>query len=275
MAVTEPPFNDDGRADTDPGAPNAEPTSREHKAGRGARAKRREAAGAEGKRERILRAAIKVFARKGFYSTRVSEIAKAAGVADGTIYLYFKNKDDVLISIFQDHTTKLIALMSGRHRASSPASRPSCACAWTSRLGLLDGSRELAEVVTVNLRQSSRLLEAVRSAHVWSLSRHPGGRVRGGAGAGQPCGADLSPRVLARALWGSLDAITLGWALGGGDEPAMKRSAQQVATHVPGRCASRKPHHSERLVRTPSHRPSILHPRVAEFSSSSPMENRE
>ncbi|MCA9608554.1 MAG: helix-turn-helix transcriptional regulator, partial [Myxococcales bacterium] len=41
------------------------------------------------KRERILRAAIKVFARKGFYDTRVSEIAKAAGVADGTIYLYF------------------------------------------------------------------------------------------------------------------------------------------------------------------------------------------
>jgi TetR/AcrR family fatty acid metabolism transcriptional regulator len=41
------------------------------------------------KRERILRAAIKVFARKGFYATRVSEIAKAAGVADGTIFLYF------------------------------------------------------------------------------------------------------------------------------------------------------------------------------------------
>ena len=46
------------------------------------------------KRERILRAAVKVFARKGFYASRVSEIAKAAGVADGTIYLYFKSKDD-------------------------------------------------------------------------------------------------------------------------------------------------------------------------------------
>ena len=54
---------------------------------------------AEGKRERILRAAIKVFARKGFYSTRVSEIAKAAGVADGTIYLYFEGKDDLLLAV--------------------------------------------------------------------------------------------------------------------------------------------------------------------------------
>ena len=48
------------------------------------------------KRERILRAATKVFARKGFYATRVSEVAKAAGVADGTIYLYFKSKDELL-----------------------------------------------------------------------------------------------------------------------------------------------------------------------------------
>ncbi len=65
------------------------------------------------KRERILRAAIKVFARKGFYATRVSEIAKAAGVADGTIYLYFKNKDDVLVSIFEDRITKLITFLRG------------------------------------------------------------------------------------------------------------------------------------------------------------------
>src|SRR5688572_17395977 len=72
--------------------------------------KKREGSAAD-KRERILKAAIRVFARKGFYSTRVSEIAKAAGVADGTIYLYFKNKDDVLISIFQDRITKLLEVL--------------------------------------------------------------------------------------------------------------------------------------------------------------------
>src|SRR5512139_4166793 len=54
------------------------------------------------KRERILAAAERVFARRGFFASRVSEIAKDAGVADGTIYLYFKSKDDLLISLFEN-----------------------------------------------------------------------------------------------------------------------------------------------------------------------------
>src|SRR5436190_22756784 len=53
------------------------------------------------KRERILAAAERVFARRGFFASRVSEIAKDAGVADGTIYNYFKSKDDLLISLFE------------------------------------------------------------------------------------------------------------------------------------------------------------------------------
>src|SRR5438477_10149566 len=54
------------------------------------------------KRERILEAAVRVFAEKGFYNAKVSEVARVAGVADGTIYLYFKSKDDLLISLFED-----------------------------------------------------------------------------------------------------------------------------------------------------------------------------
>src|SRR5437870_7324690 len=56
------------------------------------------------KRHRILRAAIDVFARNGYFTAKVSEIAKAAGVADGTIYLYFDGKEDVLVTIFREHT---------------------------------------------------------------------------------------------------------------------------------------------------------------------------
>src|SRR6184192_1096621 len=56
------------------------------------------------KRHRILRAAIDVFAQSGYFNAKVSEIAKAAGVADGTIYLYFDGKEDLLTSIFRDHT---------------------------------------------------------------------------------------------------------------------------------------------------------------------------
>jgi TetR/AcrR family fatty acid metabolism transcriptional regulator len=51
------------------------------------------------KYHRILEAAVKVFAERGFFQSTISQIAKEAGVADGTIYLYFKNKDDILVQI--------------------------------------------------------------------------------------------------------------------------------------------------------------------------------
>ena len=61
------------------------------------------------KRQRILDAALKIFARRGFYTAKVAEVAREAGVADGTIYLYFANKDDLLISLFEDRMDFLIA----------------------------------------------------------------------------------------------------------------------------------------------------------------------
>ena len=110
------------------------------------------------KRARILKAAIKVFANKGFYATRVSEIAKAAGVADGTIYLYFKNKDDVLITIFEDGLKQLLEIL--QSVAESDESFESRVTRIIElQLGLLEDQRDLAEVITVNLRQSSRLMK--------------------------------------------------------------------------------------------------------------------
>ena len=59
------------------------------------------------KYHRILDAACKVFAEKGFHQSTIAMIAKEAGVADGTIYLYFKNKDDILVQ-FHEHKTKQV-----------------------------------------------------------------------------------------------------------------------------------------------------------------------
>src|SRR5262245_54253001 len=53
------------------------------------------------KRDAILRAATQVFARRGFFQSQVADIARAAGVAAGTVYLYFRSKDDLLVSIFE------------------------------------------------------------------------------------------------------------------------------------------------------------------------------
>src|SRR5712672_1356677 len=60
------------------------------------------------KRARILDAAVKMFAERGYFSSTVAEIARAAGVADGTIYLYFKSKDDLLFELFDEKMTELI-----------------------------------------------------------------------------------------------------------------------------------------------------------------------
>jgi TetR/AcrR family fatty acid metabolism transcriptional regulator len=61
------------------------------------------------KYHRILEAAVKVFADLGFFQSTVSQIAKEAGVADGTIYLYFKNKDDILVQFFSYKTKQVFA----------------------------------------------------------------------------------------------------------------------------------------------------------------------
>src|SRR5688572_15527741 len=59
------------------------------------------------KRERILDAAERVFARSGFFQARVADIAREAGIADGTIYLYFKSKDEILISLFESRMERV------------------------------------------------------------------------------------------------------------------------------------------------------------------------
>lgn len=183
--------------------------------------------GGPDKRERILRAAIRVFARKGFYATRVSEIAKAAGVADGTIYLYFENKDDVLVSIFEDRITKLIAVLRGELEAEVPFDAKFRRVI-ELQLGLLEGQRDLAEVVTVNLRQSSRLLKQFATPLFTEYLDVIAGLVADGQREGV-VRADVSPRVVARALWGALDGVAVTWALGGGGEPGQ---LQKAATHV-------------------------------------------
>src|SRR5438046_5717704 len=65
--------------------------------------------GSSGKRELILRAATRVFARNGYFNSKVADIARAANVADGTVYLYFKSKEEILHSIFDQNMAEAIA----------------------------------------------------------------------------------------------------------------------------------------------------------------------
>lgn len=180
------------------------------------------------KRERILKAAIEVFAKNGFYATRVSEIAKAAGVADGTIYLYFKNKNDVLITIFEEGIRRLLAILRDVADSEEPFERQVSRII-ELQLGLLEDQRELAEVITVNLRQSSSLLKQYAAPLFMEYIDVIAGVVR----EGQRQGAfreDLNPRVVARSLFGALDAILLTWALGDADPVSLRRASTHCAS---------------------------------------------
>src|SRR5438132_4385731 len=103
------------------------------------------------KRHRILRAAIDVFAKSGYFNAKVSEIAKAAGVADGTIYLYFDGKEDILITIFREHTRNYLQSL---ERSIANIRRPEerIRVAIHHHLETLGRDRALAIVSQVELR---------------------------------------------------------------------------------------------------------------------------
>ena len=179
------------------------------------------------KRERILRGAVKVFAKKGFYASRVAEIARAAGVADGTIYLYFKNKDDVLTSLFEDRIARLLTLLREEVERTAGAQQRVRRIV-EFQLGLLEGERDLAEVITVNLRQSTRLLKQYATKRFIEYLELMAHVVAEGQRAGE-IREDVSPRIMARAIFGAMDGIAMTWALGSAEAGGLKRAASQLA----------------------------------------------
>ena len=179
------------------------------------------------KRDRILKAAVKVFARKGFYASRVSEIARAAGVADGTIYLYFKSKDELLTSLFEDRIARLLTLL--REECARYDTAPDQVRRLVEfQLGLLEGERDLAEVITVNLRQSSRLLKQYATKRFAEYLDLMAAVIADGQRSGE-LRADVSPRIMARVIFGGLDGVAMTWALGNAETGSLRRAASQFA----------------------------------------------
>ena len=163
------------------------------------------------KREAILRAATSVFANKGFFNSKVADIAKAAGVADGTVYLYFKNKDDVLHSIFDRAMDEFIA--EGR-RELAELERPEDRLRRIAQLHLerLSSDRDMAIVFQVELRGSIKFMQEFSSAGFAEYLDI----IRRTVEDGQKSGAfrtDLKPVVCAKILYGALDEMVTNWIL--------------------------------------------------------------
>ncbi|MPQ26259.1 TetR/AcrR family transcriptional regulator [Bacillus paralicheniformis] len=102
----------------------------------------------------IIDAAVIVIAENGYHQAQVSKIAKQAGVADGTIYLYFKNKEDILISLFKEKMGQFIEQMNEEMEATNSATEKLLMFI-KKHFELLSSDRHLAIVTQLELRQSN------------------------------------------------------------------------------------------------------------------------
>ena len=162
------------------------------------------------RRRQILEAAVKVFARNGFHTSRVGDIAEEAGVAYGLVYHYFKSKEELLETIFRDTWTQMLARINEVQEAGVPAS---------------EGVRQVTALLLRTWRRDPDLVrvlvrEVTRSPHV----QHEVEEITQAMQAlesiirtGQETGefrADLDPRLTAVVFYGALDEVLTSWVLG-------------------------------------------------------------
>ncbi len=178
------------------------------------------------KRDRILRAAEIVFSQRGFYNARVSEIAREAGVADGTIYLYFKSKDDLLYSLFEARMTQVNRALSEAVDAQATP-QDKLRTFIRTHLSLVAKQPEVAEVLTVELRQSSKFMKEYNNPHFADFLKILAAIIAEGQKK-EVFNAELAPPLFARAIFGMLDELALVWLLGDKDKFDIVRAADSI-----------------------------------------------
>ena len=163
----------------------------------------------EAKRKRIKEVALRVFAEKGFAKARISEIARQAGVADGTIYLYFQNKDDLLIRIFEEEMDGIIPWVR-QHVAEGRNAREKLARFIDAHFEIVENRPDLATVLEIELRQSNTF---VRN-HLKHKFKEYLDIIAEIVVEGQEKGEirpDVSPSVAKQVIFGALDDISQNW----------------------------------------------------------------
>ena len=163
------------------------------------------------KREAILRAATRVFAESGYFNSKVADVARVAGVADGTVYLYFKSKEEILRSIFERSVGEAIADARAQVAELDDA-REKLRRIARLHLERLGADRDLAVVFQVELRGSTKFMEEFSAAGLAAYLR----LIRETLEEGQRAGlfrAELNAKVVAKILFGALDEMATNWIL--------------------------------------------------------------
>ena len=178
---------------------------------------------------RIIQAATKMFARKGFYKTRISEIAMEAQVADGTVYIYFENKDDILISLFEEQMKVVIDNMVGQiSKEDDPVKKLEKFA--LIHLQLIEQNPNMAEIIQVEVRQSSKFMKEYKNEKFAQYLDLIGEIVR----EGQENGVfkkEVIPGMAKRAFFGALDEMSRFWVLSSRKQYDIRTAAKQISEY--------------------------------------------
>jgi len=185
----------------------------------------------EERRRLILKAAVRVFARKGYHTARVGDIAEEAGVSHGLLYHYFHSKEEVLETVFRETWCDLLEAMRETERSGGSAAeqlRQVCAI-------LLRSWRRDPDLVRVLVREVARSPQLPgRVAEIGQAFRAIERIVARGQEAGE-LRADVDPRLASWILYGAIEEILTGWVLGqlpDGDEDVAR--AERTVLEVVG-----------------------------------------
>jgi TetR/AcrR family fatty acid metabolism transcriptional regulator len=170
------------------------------------------ALGKEAKRQRILNAAVLEIARHGYYGTTVSAIARRAGVADGTIYLYFRNKEDILVSIFERGMRRFTDDARQIADAADADAEEKLRRIVMLHLSLLGEDRDLAVIFQVEFRHTLHILERLSRSGI----RDYLGLIARVVEQGKQEGvfrADVDALFAAKVVFGAVDEMATDWVL--------------------------------------------------------------
>ena len=178
------------------------------------------------KHNKIIVSATKVFAKKGFFNARISDIAKEAKVADGTIYLYFNNKFDILISVLEEEIGKIIdQIEKAIEKETDPEKMLTIFI--EKHLSAMKQNKNLAEVIHIELRQSDRLVKEYRNTSFKQYIDVISGIIE----KGQEVGiyrTDILPDIAKRAFFGALDEVSRIWTTPGNVQYSVEETADQI-----------------------------------------------
>jgi len=164
------------------------------------------------KPQQIIEAAIRVFARKGYWSSRVSDVAREAGIAAGTIYLYFTTKEEILTTLFREKMAGFVSTVwreiAVEHDAVAKLRR-----LVHLHFEILEQHPELAEVVQVELRQGQKFFRGPATQEIASYFALIASVLEEGVAAGL-FRRDLAIKLTAKALFGAMDQMATSWVLG-------------------------------------------------------------